>query len=135
MSTVTALMEYLQAHGLGTAGTTLFGATSAAVPAGAGPFTHLIEYGGAVPVESHDDHGTSIDRPRVQVTVHAASALGADLQAQACHRALSQIVNVTTLDGVRYLRVVPVQAPFDMGLDTSGRARVAFNVECWKVVE
>lgn len=28
----------------------------------------------------------------------------------------------------RYLEITPLQSPFDMGLDTSGRAQVVFNV-------
>jgi hypothetical protein len=85
-------------------------------------------------VDALTDDGTAIDRPRVQVTVHARTYAAADAQAQACHRALARIVNQTAADGTRYLRVVPIQSPFELGLDTAGRAVVAFNVECWKAV-
>ena len=134
MTTVDALIAWLAAAGLGTAGTTLFGSLSVAIPNGAGPVTHLIEYGGATPDETQTDDGTAIDRPRVQVTVHATSYSAADTQAQACHRALARVVNRTAADGMRYLRVAPIQAPFELGLDANGRAVVAFNLECWKSV-
>jgi hypothetical protein len=128
MSTVTALHGVLQSAGLGTPGVDLLGGLLATVPpTGAGPFTHVVAYGGELPDETHDDGGTAIDRPRVQVVVHAATTAAAEARAQQCQRALSQVTN-RLIDGTRYLRVVPIQPPFDLGPDATGRARWAFNV-------
>jgi minor capsid protein len=133
VTTVQDLGTKLQAAGLGVQGTTIFGSLNAIIPAGAGPFVHLVEYGGAPPGETHDDPGTAIDRPRVQVSVHAASYAVADAHAQACHRELSRIVNAL-INSTFYVRVVPLQQPFDLGPDASNRATVAFNVACDKGV-
>lgn len=127
-SPVEDLMSVLAGAGLGTVGTTIFGSLLAVIPAGAGPFTHLIEYGAETPDETHDDIGTNIDRPRIQISVHATVYTVARAHAKACHRVLSKIIN-EVINGTEYKRVVPLQSPFELPLDANNRSVQAFNVQ------
>lgn len=115
---------------LGTASTVLRG-RKAVIPPGDGPFTVVIPTGGREADYVHNDGGSkSYANPSAQIVVRAKSFDVAMARAKAIEPVL-RVVN-TTVSGTVYLFLRPVQEPFDLGPDESGRARVAFNVVAQK---
>lgn len=123
------LLAVLETAGVGTRGTTLFGASAAALPSN-GPAVAVVEYGGAAPIETHDGW-VPIEQPRVQVAAYADDAATARTLAWAAWDALTGITN-RLLNGTAYLRVQGLQTPFDMGPAGNGRVKWGFNVQVMK---
>jgi len=116
---------------LGALGTTLFAGQLARFPDASplpAPVTRVIEYPGEAPADTMEAPTWALSRPRCQVVVHAATYEAADARATAIARTFAGMRRDTWLNGARYLRVDPIQLPFDLGPDAQGNARVAFNV-------
>ncbi len=114
--------------GLGTFGTDIFVSPSAKIPVGAGPYTQVIDTGGATPERTHNSVVVpAYIRPSAQIVVTALSHAVAKAQARALYLALVGVRN-QSVSGVWYREINPLQEPFDLPNDENGRARVAFNV-------
>lgn len=96
-----------------------------------GSFLHLREYPGSAPVRVHNTGAaTRYARPVFQCIAHAPNKVDARALAYQAYNGLS-LVN-TTLGSTWYIRIVPLQEPYDFGLDSKGRVQFAFNVETLK---
>lgn len=116
---------------VGTIGVNLFLSSKAQIPAGDGPFISLIETGGTAPERTQNTISPpAYQRPRAQVVVRAKTYPVAEATARLAYDALT--LRNTELSGTFYRELDPVQEPFDMGLDITGRAQVAFNVAAIK---
>ena len=122
------LMAVLVAAGVGTKSVDIFATSASQMPTGIGPYLSLIETGGTAPERTHNTiHPPAYQRPGAQITVRAKSYAAARVMAKNAYDALGGVRN-TTISGVWYREISPVQEPFDLGLDENGRARVVFNV-------
>lgn len=81
--------------GQGTFGTDMFIGPSSTVPAGAGPYTTIIDTGGTSPVETHN--GDKYERMSCQIVVRATNRQAARTRALAIWRALDGQRNVTVV--------------------------------------
>lgn len=127
------LAFYFESQGLGVRGQTLFTGSLAVLPDGDGPFVRLTEYGGLPAVRAGG--GTVVfEQPRVQITVTGKDDLAARQRAYAAHRVCLHATDFhpLMLAGCPYLRLEPQQPPFDLGPDTTNRARLVFNLAVWK---
>lgn len=114
---------FLQAEGLGTLGEDFFLSTSPDTPDTA---IVVREYGGEAPVMVHNTPGVAYELPRFQVACRAVDYETARLAAERCYRALARVAN-QQIGGARYLSIAPLQPPFPIGPDESGREIVVFN--------
>ena len=120
----------LTAQGLGAVGTAIFLSSKAVIPTGAGPYISIVQTGGTAPIYTQNANAPVSQRPGAQVLVRAASYPAAEATARLAYIALT--LRNTTLSGTYYQDLLPTQEPFDLGLDATGRAMVAFNVMATK---
>lgn len=128
----------ITAAGAGTLNVDTFLSTAASVPAGVGPYTLLVETGGMGLERLHSDdvgvlNAPAYERPGMQITVRATSYVTARTRARAVFDAVDGVFN-TTINGTRYLEIIALQRPFDMGPDDSKRVRLAFNILGYKAL-
>lgn len=130
MSAGAEVATYLQHAGIGELGATLFvGYMPETAPDDA---VAVMEYGGMMGAQPLEDP-MAYEMPRLQVMVRSASYFDGMTKARDAYRALGKVVN-TTLGGVRYQRITPVQPPFLIRRDDNGRPEIGFNVEITKEV-
>lgn len=96
-------------------------------PVGSGAIISIRETGGTGPTRIQNKKSANTKRPSAQIVVRADSYPVARNKAAQAYDALDGVFN-TTINGVRYLRIVALQEPTDIGLDDVGRPQVAFNV-------
>lgn len=128
MTTIEALAQYLQDEGEGVRGVSIFLGSTAAVPAGAGPYISLIETPGEPPVGTHNKGFIARRKPHVQVVVRAKDIAVARTKAETVFQTLS-FVSVE-VGGVRFLKVRPLQDPNDFGVDGEQRPQLKWNLAC-----
>lgn len=130
------LIVILAAAGVGVGGTTLFASSSATLPTTNGPFLHVHETGGTAPEFIHNQALPALYRPSAQLMVTAGDDSTRTLpgayeaamdMARKAYDAVAAIGN-EVIGSTFYLSITPTQEPFDMGVDNTGRAKVAFNV-------
>jgi hypothetical protein len=124
------LGAYLVTQSIGTLGTNLFLGHLPPTPDSA---VAILEYGGLAP---EHDLGHSTQRhefPRVQVLVRDTVYATARLKAQDIMADMAAIGN-TTLSGVWYMGVDPIQQPFLLERDDNGRWVMACNYQVHKAV-
>lgn len=95
-TTLQEIVTVLEAAGVGTEGTDIFGSSKAPVPTGAanrGPYIHLLLRGGTEPLGTHNEGVGAYRRPSVQVLVRAASWAAAEAKALAAYAALVGVRN------------------------------------------
>lgn len=126
MTFIEEVVARLVAQGVGVLGTSLVVSSKSLIPAGDGPIVSLTETGGSGPQFVQNSSTAAVQRPTVQVVARASTYLAAAAKARAAYDAL--LLYNTSLSGTRYKRLLPLQEPFDMGLDAAGRPMVAFNV-------
>ena len=120
-----------EAH-LGTYGTDLFKGSKAVIPEGPGPFTSIIETGGASPVGTHNSVAVpAYVRPSAQIVVRAEDYDVAMTRAREIYSLLFPIRN-RFVNGTWWVKTQLIQEPFDLQLDDNELARVAFNLDCEK---
>lgn len=129
MRTLQAVIDRLEAQGLGTEGMTIFAGSDVDLPGIPGGFLTLAETGGGVPIGTHN--AGSLRQPTVQVTARAdvytdAAAL-ADLAYLALGGGDQPIVNLD-IGGAFFLWMRPTNEPLQLPIDANGRNRLAFNV-------
>lgn len=128
MTTLDALVARLEAQSLGTAGSTIFYGSAAAIPNGSGPFVSFRIGPGLAPWGTHNDGLTAIRRPGVQVVVRGDTYPTVATTAAAVYAALSFVNEV--VGGVFFLKCTPRDSePVDIGLDANGRVCLAWNLE------
>lgn len=89
----------------------------------------LNEYGGSVPESTHDKN--YYERPRFQVSVRSARYPDGRSRIESIYQALNQVSN-QVLGGTKYLRLFPLQAPFELNRDERGNIWFAVNYEALK---
>jgi hypothetical protein len=125
------LSTVLVTAAVGTTADILLG-SKRSIPSGDGPYISIRETGGTAPEFVQDVATPNCVYPAAQVVVTAKEYDTARAKAIAVRNALVVIRN-TTVGGVRYLSIRPLQEPFDMGLDDTGnRVRVGFNLIAMK---
>lgn len=119
--------------------TTLFIGAKAQLPkrvTGAPAFLVVSCYQGRDPVRTHDrGTQTAYARPRLQVVAHGDEPGAVWALAMAAYEALpldDDAAGGAAVGGVWYLRITPLQDPWEMGLDDAGRLMVGFNLETEK---
>jgi len=95
------------------------------------PIVTVIDTPGSLGVRVHGTAGDAYERPTVQVTVRALGGYRVALRlARLAANAIGAVRN-QEVGGTTYQEMRILQPPFDLGPDTSGRARAAFNVQAW----
>ena len=130
--TTDELAAKLVVSGVGVLAKSIFIGSRTALPNGAGPYLTLIETGGYFPLRTHNSVSVpAYQRPTFQIMCRAATYPAARLMCQNAYDALAGVRNVE-LSGTWYIEISPIQEPMDLGLDETGRARVAFNINVIK---
>jgi hypothetical protein len=101
--------------------------TSDTIPDGPGPYAVVILTGGTGPLYVQNNASPNLHRPGAQIKVHSSNFKTAYDKAIQLYNRFTAVRN-QDINGVRYVRIVPLQEPFDGGLDNKGRAQVIFNV-------
>lgn len=128
MALLDELISLLETAGVGTEDTDIFQTSKSLIPAGVGPYLSLVETGGTAPENTHNAVSTpAYQRPTVQILVRAESPADSAEMIRAAYDALVGVRN-TTVSSVFYREIRPMQEPTDLGLDSTGRHRMAFNV-------
>ena len=122
--------DVLSSGGVGTVGTSLF---KGALPSTPDAVVALFETGGPGPIHAMaKGPGTAlVERPHVQVLVRDARADAAKKTAQDANELLDALER--TINGVKYLSVYAIQAPFFLTRDETGRVVYAVNYEVLRV--
>ena len=130
---VEELVTLLVAGGAGTAlGTDIFAGSKAKLPEGDGPFLTITETGGIENDRTQNEISPPAwQRPSAQIVARAKNYVDARTLARAAYNSLNGVRNAT-VSGTLYQMIDAVQEPFDLGLDTKERARIAFNVRAKK---
>jgi hypothetical protein len=105
----------------------IFRSTRDTVPDGPGPYGVIILTGGTGPLYVQNATGPNLRRPGAQLRVIADSFKIAYDKSLEWYSRLTTVRN-RTVNSVVYVRIVPLQEPFDGALDNKGRAQVIFNV-------
>jgi len=125
LSEITQLLEL---NGIGVRGTDLF---AGEIPAHAPPTViGLLETGGGPPQFVHNQNQRLTEAPSFQVLVRSVDYETARQKCEAIVRALT--LRNQILSGVRYLSILPVQSPIDLGRDGNERHKVSCNFEVIK---
>lgn len=122
---IVALADRLVAQAVVTAARVFIG-KRAVLPAGTAVAFITLEATGGVEARGISTAPTKYRQPTFQVVARAGTYALAEALANAAYAALT--VSNATVSGVAFLRVRPLQEPFELPLDTDQRCRVAFNV-------
>jgi len=119
---------YLVAEGVGVLATNIYISSKAPIPPGDGPFLSIIETGGSGPDRTQNSVlQNAYENPSAQILVRGKSYVAARAKLRLAYNAFVKVRN-QTINGTWYLWMRPQQEFIDLGLDETGRARVAFNV-------
>jgi hypothetical protein len=131
------LIFLFEGAGLGLAYTGLnrniFKGSKAVIPSiGAGPWVSIILTGGDGDEGTHNLSPLTIayERPSAQIVCRAEAYEDAEALAHSLYMLLN-FVN-TFVNGTWWRICTPKQEPFDLGTDSVGKPRVAFNIDCVK---
>ena len=126
------LVVRLASRGVGVLGTNIFVSSKAMIPTGDGPYLSITTTGGAPPLRTQNSVAQpAYQRPSAQLVARAASYPAARTMINAAYSAVAG-VRSEVINGVYYREMNPMQEPFDLGLDSAGRATLAFNVAAIK---
>ncbi len=120
-----AVLTQLSSSGVGVPGSTLFAGTEASLPSTPTGIVSVVETGGGMPIPTHENL-TALRQPSFQVVARAQSYRAASNLSRLAYEAL--ILSNTLVDGVFFLLMAPMQEPFSLPNDASGRVRIAFNI-------
>jgi hypothetical protein len=133
------IVTLLEDAGVGTFGASLFASTKAKVPllTGGQATCTIVETGGTSPESTHTTRTSQTTtevvttpaylRPSAQLTFKADEYAEARAMAGEAYDALAGVRN-TFVNSGWYRSIVPLQEPFDGGLDARGQAQVKFNI-------
>ena len=123
------MVSHLSASGLGlTSGTNLF---AGALPDAPERAAAVFETGGIFPVQAFGRSASVVERPRIQIVTRAKTYQSGRMLAHNIWRTLNAVRGLP-INGVTYHLIAPVQSPFAMGEDGSGRMRFAANFDVIK---
>lgn len=122
MPLLTDIGTFLAANGCGTVGTTLW---EAQMPADVDAGICLSEYGSEEPEYTLHVSGVHIEHPRFQVYCRHTDFVTGRALIETAYRALATIVN-QTLTATTYLRVEPLQSPFQVNPPQDAQGRWEF---------
>ena len=133
MSFTDDLITILEDAGVGTFGVTIYASSKAAfprfLPSGVKALLSIHTTGGSGPERVQNTLKRPYRRPSAEIVARAPIYVDAEELAQVALDALMPIRNSYIGSGqVFYREINPLNEPHDIGLDDSGRARVAFNV-------
>lgn len=116
--------------GVGTLGTNIFLGLKSALPLGDGPYLTIVPTGGSGPDPTHNDGTIAYVRPAAQFLATAKTYEDAEAMIYAAFSAVTVIENqfIPPSGTTWYVKINPLQNPFDMPPDELARARIAFNV-------
>ena len=126
------LMSIFVAAGIGAEGVVIFHTSNAKIPTANKiadlAFLSFIVTGGRGPEYTQNRLGPSYQKPGAQITGRHIDPGVAKRLCRSGYDAIASITNHTVSGGQRYLRIRPLQEPFDEGPDGAGRTRYTFNV-------
>ena len=132
MSALDDLCTILTGANVAVLGTSLFRGATAVLPPGPGPYLTLTMTGGSGPEGTHNATGMpAYLRPSCQVIARATSYPVAEAMALAAYAALWSVRN-QLVNGVFWREILPLQEPFDLGIDDALREQLVFNVSITK---
>ncbi len=120
---------YLELHGLAVRGQSVW-AGEIPIDAPGQLAIGLYETGGGPPQFVHNQNQRRVENAGVQVIVRAADYEIGREKAEAIVRSLTFRDRI--LSGVRYLSMLPVQSPIDIGRDGNERHRLSVNFDVRK---
>lgn len=121
--------KWLVDGGIGVINVDLLLGSNAKVPAGAGPYTTLIDTGGTSPIRTQDDgDNPAYRRPSLQARTRATDYMVAWNKLTAISKRLTGARNVT-INGNTYIGFYPKGEIADMGLDEAGRPNLVINFD------
>lgn len=131
------LATYLQAAGVGTAATDLF---VGMMPPSPDKLVFVAETGGLEPTETMGSNTPPAwENPTIQIICRGdrpdpskTPYIDARTKARDVWNALTLVAN-DDLSSTRYFRIHPLQSPFLIGIDESGRPLIGFNCMVQKV--
>jgi hypothetical protein len=130
MQALISILQRLQLRGVGIRNQTIFAGTGADIP-NAGTIVTVTETGGVAPLRLHTggiaNVAAVIRQPSFQIVARSIDYVQAANKAEQAYVAL-QFEN-TLVEGVFWIRVIPLSEPFTLPVDANGRNRVAFNIE------
>jgi hypothetical protein len=128
------LINILTTAGVTTAAN-IFVSSKAIIPTGTGPYISISETGGSGPEQTHNaaklGGSPAYVRPNAQIFIRATTYPTARNMADAAYVAFYSVKN-RLVNGVFWRQIIPLQEPFDAGLDDLNRACVIFNISCVK---
>lgn len=109
----------------------IFLSSRAVLPDGDGPFLSVNETGGTGPARTHSN---ATQKPSAQLVARADTYSNARAKLKLAYDALGGAdgLHNVTLSGTAYISITANQEPFDLGLDSKGRAMVAVNIAAEK---
>lgn len=133
MSVLIELAANLQTAGFGTVGTDLFRGQSPTEPVNC---VTLYEYagGGITRTLCSGLSGVALEEPRVQIVVRNIDYDAARAEAEEIYQHFLASGTETTISGVQYSAIDPLQPPFLLGRDEAGTVRIATNYRCVKAL-
>lgn len=126
------LADWLVTGNVGTRGSNILLGSRALIPKGNGPYLSLNETGGSGPTRIHNEPGAHTQRPSVQVLVRGKLYSETRTMAKNAYLRLDGVFN-TYLGTVFYQKIVAMQEPTDLGLDSLERPMISFNLDIEKV--
>jgi hypothetical protein len=121
----------LESGGVGVYGRTIRISSKAVIPPvlPSGGILLISTTGGPSPERTHNSViRPAYVRPTAQLVAMADTFAEADALAHAAYDSLAGKRNYVASGGVFYREITPLQEPFDLGLDPSGRPQVAFSI-------
>lgn len=126
--TIDSIIQRLVDQGVGIEGTTIAaGNDDVAEPVDQAEYIVVHEYGGQFPEGTHNEGHLAQRKPSFQIVAKADRYPNAGQLAERAFLAMN-VVN-TTIKGIFFLKIRPMQDPFELPADRNGKARVAFNIE------
>jgi len=128
--------RYLHDNSIGTIGTNIF---KAFVPDSPHTCITVYSYPGSAPSNVFGSSNAAWEQPRFQIVCRSSEYSTADKKARDVWNLLNNVTNITlkpstAATGCLYLRIEPLQSPFDLGDDDNGRSRIVCNYEAMKGV-
>ncbi len=123
------IASYLEASGVGIGAGNMF-AGEFPLDAPADLAIALLETGGGPPRYVHENNAPAVETPGMQVRVRACDYVVARDKIEEIVKALT--FRRRSLSGVRYLSMLPVQSPIDLGRDAKERHVLVCNFDVIK---
>jgi hypothetical protein len=125
---IDSIIQRLVDEGVGVEGVTIAaGNDDDAEPTDQPEYIVVHEYGGQQPEGTHNEGFLATRKPSFQIVAKAERYPDAGQLAERAFLAMN-VMN-ETVKGIFFLKIRPMQDPFELPADRNGKARVAFNIE------